>query len=818
MSKFVLAVFCCLSTLSSFAQFTISGIISDQESREPLIGATIQTDKGNYFSVSDEQGRYTLKNVPAGNYTLLIKFLGFKSHEVTVEVNSDVTLNFNLEEDTRLTDEVVVYATRATEKSPTTFTNLNKTEIQKQNFGQDLPFVLNWTPSLVTTSDAGAGVGYTGLRIRGSDATRINVTINGIPLNDSESQGTFWVDVPDIATSTQSLQVQRGVGTSTNGAGAFGASINLQTNNRNDESYADFINTYGTFDTHKHTVGFGTGLINDLFTFDGRVSLIRSDGYIDRAASDLRSYYFSGGYYGKKTMLKAIVFGGNEVTYQSWYGVPESRLNNDVAAMMTTATAEGWNAEQANNLLNSNSRTFNFYTYKDQVDNYSQDHYQFHLSHRFNSELTGNVALHYTYGRGYYEEFKNDQLLANYGIADAVVGAETIKSSDLVRRRWLDNRFYGVTYSLNYERDKYTGVLGGAFNRYDGDHFGEITWAAVALTVPKDYRYYFNNADKRDFNIFWKSNYQLATSLNGFVDLQFRRITYAGVGVENDLDNVNFDVNFNFFNPKLGLTYQLNAASQLYSSYSIAQREPVREDFLNAPTGNSPKPERLADLEIGWRLNKTKYTFNVNYYLMDYKDQLVLTGALNDVGASIRTNVKDSYRTGIELEGGIRLSKKVTWGANLTLSKNRIKNFTEVLYDYGLNFDKNIEVQNQLKNVDISFSPSVIAGSNLSYSPVNGFEATLLSKYVGKQFLDNTSNENRIIRDYFINDLRLTYSFKPSFMKNVSLSLLANNLLDVKYQSNGYTWGYLGGGESIRQNYYYPQAGRNFLMMASLKF
>ncbi|MEQ9590969.1 MAG: TonB-dependent receptor [Cyclobacteriaceae bacterium] len=817
MFRLFFAAWCCTIGINANAQNAITGVVTE-ESGEGLVGATIQLDRDNHFAVTDEDGRYEIADVATDTYEVRVQFLGFKEYVTKLEVNENVELNIQLQEDVRFTDEVVVYATRATEKSPTTFTNIGKVEIQKQNFGQDLPFVLNWTPSLVATSDAGAGVGYTGLRVRGSDATRVNVTINGIPLNDSESQGVFWVNIPDIATSTQSIQVQRGVGTSTNGAGAFGASINLNTNHRYDEPYADIINSYGSFNTHRHTVGFGTGLIDKKFTFDGRASLIKSEGFIDRAVSDLKSFYMAAGYYGKKTMVKAIVFGGSEVTYQSWYGVPESRLNNDVDAMLTTAAAEGWNQDQTDNLLNSNSRTFNTYTYKDQVDNYAQDHYQLHISHQFNPNLIANAALHYTYGRGFFEEYKLDQSLNDYGVPDAVVGAETIANTDLIRRRWLDNDFFGVTYSLSYDKGRYSGILGGAANRYIGDHFGEIIWAEVALTAPKDYRYYDNRGDKDDFNIFWKSNYKLTSQLNGFVDLQYRRIDYTASGIENDQEPVSVDEEFNFFNPKVGLTYEWPRRGQLYASYSIAQREPVRNDFIDAPTGTKPKPEKMQDLEIGWRLKKSNYFVNVNYYMMNYKDQLVLTGELNDVGSSIRTNVDQSYRTGVEVEGMMRFSRRLSWGLNFTLSENRIKNFTEVIYDYGLAFDEFNEVKNQLSDVDISFSPSLIAGSMLTYSPFPGFESTLLTKYVGDQFLDNTSNADRQIDAYFTNDLRLTYSFQPSFMKSVSMSLLINNLLDMEYESNGYTWGYIGGGETVRQNYYYPQAGRNFIAMLALKF
>lgn len=816
MLKIISTAICCAAYLSGWAQFTVSGKVSDNSG--PLAGATIQSDRGNYFAITNDLGEFQLENVKRGEYVLLIRFLGFKEKQERVVINENKILTITLEEDTQLTEEVTVYATRAAEKGPTTFTNINKMELKKQNFGQDLPFVLNYTPSLVTTSDAGAGVGYTGLRIRGSDATRINVTINGIPYNDSETQAVFWVDIPDIATATQSIQIQRGVGTSTNGAGAFGASINLHTMTKNESPYAEIINSVGSFNTRRHTIGLGTGMINNRFGFDARASLINSDGYIDRASSDLKSYYASGGYFGKNTIIKAVAFGGHEVTYQSWNGVPESRLNNDVTDMLATAAAEGWNTQQTDNLLNSNSRTFNIYDYENQIDNYSQDNFQLHFSHQASRSITANLSFHYTPGKGYYEEFKYNQSLSNYGVPDVVIGAETITKTDLIRRRWLDNDFYGITYSLNYERERYSGVLGGAWNRYEGEHFGEIIWAEVALTAPKDFRYYSNHGDKKDINLFWKSNYTISDNLVGYLDLQLRRIDYQAHGVEKDLSNYSVNTNFNFFNPKIGLTYELKGGSQIYSSYAVAQREPVRADFINAPTGTDPKPEILDNVEVGWRVKRSNYNFNINYYLMNYKDQLVLTGELNDVGAAIRTNVDKSYRTGIELEGAMRVSSKITFGANVTLSENKIKNFTEVIYDYGINYDEYNEIKNRLKDVDISFSPSVIAGSSLSYNPFENFEATFLSKFVGEQFLDNTSNRSRKIDAYFVNDLRVSYSPSIGRLKDFSFSILASNIFDVAYESNGYTYGFMGGGETIRQNYYYPQAGRNYLMMLSLKF
>ncbi|MBS1682246.1 MAG: TonB-dependent receptor [Bacteroidetes bacterium] len=785
MKKILFTAMALAVSLGVMAQFVISGTVTDSKTKRFLTGATAQLENEN-GSLTDEGGRFELK-VNSGKHILTVRFIGYAEIKKEVEVSGNLNLEIELTETSQLTDEVVVYATRAHENSPTAFSNISKTVIQKQNFGQDLPFVLNWTPSLVTTSDAGAGIGYTGVRIRGSDATRINVTINGIVLNDAEEQGVYWVDVPDIATSTQNIQIQRGVGTSTNGSGAFGGSINLQTNTRRDQPYADVINSFGSFGTHRHTVGFGTGM-KGKFAFDGRMSLIGSDGYIDRATSNLKSYYLSGGYYGNKTMIKAIVFGGQEITYQSWYGVPQDSLNTH--------------------------RTYNYYTYKNQIDNYAQDHYQLHFSHQVNNELTANAALHYTYGRGYYEEYKPGQDLASFGIQYPVFGtSNTVKTSDLVRKLWLNNRFYGMTWSLNYLKENWNSILGGAINRYDGDHYGEIVWAQVATTIPPLYRYYFNNGKKQDFNIFWKNSVTLAQNLLGFVDLQYRRVDYKALGTDDGNTLVNFNVHYNFFNPKVGLTYTLAPDQQIYASYCVGNREPVRSDFIQARPGQIPQHETLNDFEGGWRMRKNNIALTINGYYMGYKNQLVLTGQLNNVGAPIRTNVASSYRAGIEIDGGIQFNQHFTWNANLTLSQNKIKNFTEVLYD-----ENYVASDIQHKNTDIAFSPNVIGGSVFLYRPIKSVELGLLTKYVGLQYLDNTSNRTRAIDPYLLNGLRLTYSLKPQWMRDFSISLMLNNIFDVNYSSNGTTYPYMAGGQAISDNYYYPQAGRNYLLMVAMRF
>jgi iron complex outermembrane recepter protein len=823
MLKFFYTILGAMLSLCSYGQFSLSGEIRDSESNKLLPGATIRLEPSKLFTISDQFGQFRFEKLPAGEYMVSVSYIGFEQDgvtQITVMENSDVTIK--LKPAAIMTDAVVVTATRPTEKTPTTFTTVSRESIQQQNFGQDIPFLINWTPSVVTTSDAGSGIGYTGIRIRGSDATRVNVTINGIPYNDSESLGTFWVDIPDIASSSQSIQIQRGVGTSTNGAGAFGASINLQTTIRNDKAYAEVINSAGSFRSRRHTLNFGSGLLNDHWIVEGRVSKIASDGFIDRASSDLSSYYFSAGFFAKNTMLKGIAFGGKERTYQAWYGVPQSKLENDTEAMEITAINEGWNETQRENLFNSNRRTFNPYTYKNQVDDYQQDHYQLHFSQKISENLNVNAALHYTPGKGYYEEYKYDASFADYGLADFIVDDDgdpsdndTISTTDLIRRRWLDNDFYGLTYSVNYDKSKWNFVWGGGWNRYDGDHFGEIAWAAIS-PVPTEHRYYFNNGDKKDFNTFFKTNYQASNLLNLFVDLQYRRIDYTARGIENDLSDISIDASFNFFNPKFGLTYTLTESQQLYGSYAVANREPVREDFLSSTEG-APEHETLQNVEIGYRNSGKNYLFHVNYYLMLYKNQLVLTGELNDVGAPVRTNAGESYRTGIELATALKISRKFEWNANVTISRNKIEKFVEALEDYGENFDQFSIVQNVHENTDISFSPKLIAGSQFSFRPSRDAEIALLTKYVGEQFLDNTGNKNRIIDPYLLNDVRLSYSWKPGFVKEIAFSFLINNILDEQYESNGYTWGYLAGSAVYRENYYYPQAGRNFLAMVSVK-
>lgn len=775
----------------ALAQISLRGNVIDRLNQQPVQGVNISL--GNYNVQTNAAGEFFIPNLKAGKYFIKVSYLGYKTYQESLILNANKTVQVALEKGEIVTDEVIVSGTRANKNSATTFKNISREELEKNNLGQDLPYLLNQTPSVVATSDAGAGIGYTGIRIRGSDATRINVTLNGIPFNDSESQGSFFVNLPDFASSVDNIQIQRGVGTSTNGAGVFGGSLNIQTTTLRDSAYAELNNSAGSFNTWKNTVMVGTGLIDGKFTFDGRLSRIKSDGYIDRGSSNLKSYFLSGAYYGKKDLVRVNVFSGTEKTYQAWNGVPEGMHLTD--------------------------RTYNSFTYDDQTDNYTQDHYQFLYTHTFSNKLNVNTAVHYTYGRGYYEEYKEEQGLANYGIQPIVVGSTTVDESDLIRRRWLDNDFYGFTYSLNYNPDSNLGfTLGGAYNEYDGDHFGEVIWAQYASDSKIRQRYYDGNGFKTDFNIYGRANYQLG-KFNLFADLQYRSIGYRINGTDKNRNLLDQKDELNFFNPKAGITYQINNKSAIYTSFAVANKEPNRDDYVNSTLETRPLSENLKNIEAGYRLNNGTYSFGINGYGMFYKDQLVLTGKVNDVGESIRQNVGQSYRMGLEFDGRWQINDALHWNATASLSDNKIDQFTEVIYFYDADFNPTGELQeNVYDNTTIAYSPSFIASSEVAFQPFKGAEVALLSKYISRQYMDNTGNDDRSIPAFDVHDVRLRYNTSFKQVKNIGITLLVNNVFSEKYVSNGYTFSYVYVGDFATENYYFPQAYRNFLLSLSLKF
>ena len=792
------------------AQTSVSGRVLDADTRQPLPGATVKAGPSRGTS-TDEDGKFSFERLPADVTLLQISYLGYLPARVTFEQASEILL----EKTTYVADEVIVSATRVNDRTGMAYSNVTAEEIGDRNLGQDLPVLLNFTPSVVTTSDAGAGVGYTSMRIRGSDGTRINMTINGIPLNDPESQGVFFVNMPDFASSVSSIQIQRGVGSSTNGAGAFGASVNINTNEFRREPYAEISNSYGSFNTWKNTVKVGSGLLHDKFTFDARLSRISSDGFIDRAFSDLKSFYLSGAYFGKNSYVRMNVFSGKERTYQAWNGVPEAKWKNDREGILSYIGRNWLNERDAQNLLNADPRKYNAYWYENETDNYQQTHYQLLSSHNLNRHWTLNLNGFYVRGMGYYEQYKEDARLSNYLLPPVVVGSDTITRTDLIRQRWLDNHYYGTTFSLDYNSfQKLTLNIGGGWNQFDNDHYGKLIWARYASTSEFGHTYYFGRGLKNDFNLYAKAYYQLTPSFNLYGDLQYRRVDYTVNGTDNDLTALEVDTSLDFWNPKLGINLDLEERGSLYASFSVGNREPNRNDFVDARPGQTPTHETLYDWEAGYRLRLNKLALGANLYFMDYRNQLVLTGALNDVGSSIRVNVPKSYRAGIEIEGAWAITKELSWNANLTLSRNRIHNFTEYIFNYDTGGHDEIDHG----KTDISFSPNVIGGSQISYAPGKGLELALLTKWVGKQYLDNTSSANRQLDAYWTNDLKVSWTFSPRWAKQIQLVGLVNNLLNVKYASNGYTYGYRSEGQHIQENFYFPQAGTNFMVGVNLGF
>ncbi|WP_317040551.1 TonB-dependent receptor [Mucilaginibacter mallensis] len=807
MKNLFVAIFALLLPVMASAQFSVSGKITDGQTGTTLPGATVTIQNSTASAVADAFGKYTINNLNADTYTLKVSYIGYQTSTQKIVLNANTSTNFILTASTVLTDEVTVSGTRAAVNSPTAYTNLSRKDIQKNNLGQDLPFLLNQTPSVVVTSDAGAGIGYTGIHIRGSDATRINVTINGIPYNDSEEQGVYFVDLPDFASSVDNIQIQRGVGTSTNGAGAFGASINIQTTTRRDTAYLELNNSAGSYGTVKNTINIGTGLLGGKFSFDGRLSRIYSDGYIDRAFSNLKSYFLSGAYYGKNTLIRFNTFSGTEHTYQAWDGINEDSLR----AGNRTYNDLGIIGNPSDN---------NFY--KNQTDNYTQDHYQLLVDQKISDKISFNGALHYTHGYGYYEEYQNADSIKNYGL----VPNKGDTTTDLTRRLWLNNKFYGVTYNFKYAAQKNLNFdLGGAYNEYRGAHYDNIEWTQQYTGTPPDYQYARDDAFKTDFNIYGKVDYRI-DKLTLYADMQYRHISYSFLGFNDQLQNVQQQVKLDFFNPKAGLSYQIDTKNNLYASFAVGNHEPDRDDYTQSTPADRPKPENLKDFELGYRTQMGAFTGGINAFYMLYYNQLVLTGQLNDVGDQNRSNVKNSFREGLEFDGRLRITNQLTWSATASWSANKVKDFNQYLLDN----DNGQMVNYQYKETDIAFSPDFVGSSEISYVPAKGAEIAFISKYVSRQYLDNTSNinppgyaaadptSNRYLNSYFVNGIRLSYNFSIKSVKNIGVSLLINNIFNEQYEANGATYPDIDGGKVVNNNYFFAQAPANFLVGLNLKF
>lgn len=812
--------FCIAMPIAVFSQHTIKGKITDTEGNA-LTGASVGIISTYRTTHANANGDYAFTNLQNGDYEVVVFFVGHEKQIQTISISkADVELNFSLNRSTTNLGEVIVEGTRVKEDAPIAHENISKEQIAKNNNGVDIPILLDQATSVVTTSDAGAGVGYTGLRIRGSDGTRINVTVNGIPMNDPESHGVWWVNMPDLASSTSSIQIQRGVGTSTNGAGAFGASINVNTLESETEAYGEVASSFGSFNTYKNTIKFGSGLIDNKWTFDGRLSKINSDGYIDRASSDLRSYYFSAGYHGKKSLLKFITFAGHEKTYQAWYGVPTTYLDTN--------------------------RTFNPYTYDNEVDDYQQHHYQLHYVYNHSQYFKVNAALHYTRGFGFFEQYKgvgenaiinyfSKESLEDYGLSPVITAkGDTITETDLIRRRWLDNHFYGAVFSAEYSKNKTTIVFGGGANQYLGKHFGEVIWAEFSSNGKIRHPYYDNDAVKNDANVYLKALHKINDKFSVFADVQQRLVTYSFLGFDNELNNVTQNASLNFFNPKAGFNFQLTDEHGFYGFFGIGNKEPNRNDFTESSPFSRPKHEELYNTELGYRLQRKNAFVNINFYSMEYKNQLIVTGQLNDVGAAVRENVPQSYRRGIELTAGVRPMSKLEWRFNATLSQNKIVQFDEYIDNWDT-WEQNVVTHT---NTDIAFSPNIIAGSELIFTPIIdlkkvNLELALISKYVGEQFIDNTSSIHAKLDAYFVNDVRLQYSKQTKVFKEVLLSTWVRNIFNEQYSSNAWVYRFSSSGgsygdiyenmEDVNNSRYnlmgvFPQAGINFFVGVTLRF
>ena len=782
MKKISIFLFLFVSTLANAQSFTLSGKVVD-ENKNPLAGASILVKEIKKGASTDFEGNFSF-NLEKGTYTLEVSFLGYSTISEKITLSKDEEYVIELQTGSTVLEEVLVSAVRVNANVPVTFSNLTKKEIAKRNLGQDIPILLNYMPSVVSSSDAGAGVGYTSMSVRGSNGSRINVTVNGIPYNDPESHGTFWVNLGDFASSTENLQLQRGVGTSTNGSGAFGASLNILTDAVSEDAFAEISNSFGSFNTRKHTVKFSTGKINEHIEIAGRLSNISSDGYVDRAFADLKSYYLQGSYTDENTLIKAVTFGGKEQTYQAWFGLSASELAED--------------------------RRQNPYTYDNETDNYEQNHYQLHWNERLNDQWSTNLALNYTKGAGYFEQSKEGEDAADFNnlIADG---------SDVIVRRWLDNDFYVVNFNTNYKTDKLNFISGVSYSDYTGDHYGEVIWGSdLAANVNIRDRYYFSDAKKTDFSAFAKATFDISDKLIGYVDVQGRFVGYQTKGITSDIVPVDVDANFSFFNPKFGFTYKINQNNSIYTSFAVANREPNRNDFENGVTS----PETLNDYELGWRMKSENIKLTINSYYMDYKNQLVLTGALNDVGAPIRATSGSSYRLGLEIDAAIRISDKFSIKPNATFSSNKNRDF--FITKDGATAPKS------LGNTDLSFSPDLIFGNIFTYQPIENLQFSFLSKYVGAQYLSNFSSEistNDVLDSYFTSDINIVYELETTkIFKSITFTALVNNIFNAEYVSNGYYYTFDDDYSVANQVTtmdgagYYPQATRNFLVGVTLKF
>lgn len=783
----------------------LKGIVMNSRG-EPLAGASVTILNTFAGAATDASGAYIIGPLKPGTYTVQCSYLGYEKQSIVKEIGSaEAAADFIMEASALITGEVIVNATRAERNTPLAFTTVDGRQLADRNSGPDLPFLLSLTPSLVETSESGNGIGYTNLRIRGSDASRINVTIDGIPLNDAESQQVFWVDLPDIAASADNIQIQRGAGTSTNGAAAFGATISVQTKNPDNEPFAKISSSAGSFGTFKNSIETGTGTLAGKFALQLRVSDLKSKGYVYRTGSEHRSALITGIYRSGKSMLRANLILGEEKTGIGWWGVPREMLKTD-----RRYNPAGEYTDENGELK----------YYDNETDNYTQHHYQLTYAISLNKKMSMSTSLHYTLGKGYYEEFSEDAGFVSYGLENLIIGTSVMSETDLVRRKWMSNDFYGLVYTLKYAGTRFDLTAGGGINRYLGDHFGRIVWMKYAGTTAKDHQWYFNTGNKTDANLFMKMNYRISDKISAFGDIQLRTVAYTMTGYDDDFRDLGQSHKHTFLNPRAGLFWSVSPDQDLWVSFSTANREPTRADYKEASGDPSatPQPEALYDFEAGYVLRKTAYSFAVNIYSMNYYSQLVPTGELSNVGYPIMTNVEKSFRNGIELSGGIKPFALLSWDLGLTLSRNRIRDFTEYYTDYNTGDWSAVYKRKYLGTVDIAYSPSVTGYSDVRMVLSKNAELHLISKYVGKQYFDNTMSKARMLDAYLVNNLRIDINNVFKKLRNSVFQVYVNNILNTMYESNAYGGNWYEDGVEKTWSYFFPQAGINYMLRFEMLF
>ena len=787
------------------AQTKISGTVVDKSNLLPLQGANISISNLNLSSTSDYQGNFSLNVSEQGEYVLKVTFIGYKTYVEKISCHNSSKLYINIQLDPNIVhiNEIEINASKANSNTPIAYSDVDKVQLRNLNTGVDLPKMLDITPSLTFSSDNGSGIGYSDLKIRGTDLTRINVTMNGVPLNNSESHEMYFVDMPDFVSTIDNIQIQRGVGTSVDGSAAFGATVDLKTQGVDNNPYSQISLSGGSSNTLHANVKVGTGLIDNKFSVNVGMSKINSDGYIDRATSDLSSLFLDAGYYGKNFYAKFINITGKEKTYQAWNGASKEQMEID---RQYNPAGEIY---QSDSLVGY---------YNNETDNYLLSSSQLLLGYKIIPELKLNISLHYTYGTGYYENYKNNQKLSSF---QNVVGYimtpddSTVTKTNLIRRKWVDSDFYGYIYSLNYTKGIIDLILGGGWNYYDGRHYGKVIWAENALVTDINRNWYKNNAYKKDLNQYLKINMALASQINLYVDAQYRRVNYKINGLRDDLFDITQEHTYNFFNPKAGIVWK-NNSNRAYFSFAVSHREPSRDDFTDANEGRTPKPESLYDFETGYQHTFNRVKLSASLYYMKYKDQLVLTGEINNTGSAIMVNVDDSYRAGIELESSAEIiHNTLYWNANATFSQNKIKDFTEFID----NWDDGTQVEKYYGTTDISFSPSIIAFNKFQYVFLKNFSLSLMTKYVGKQYMDNSSDERYKINPYLVNDLRLDYNVTlNNLVKNINVFCTLYNFLNEKYETKAWLYRYYSEGVEEYEAGYFPQAGINILAGINIKF